>query len=216
LPEGVDTASHRGAPNLRPTLHVHARAAFDALPWPRTRRNPHGSGNLPPRLPTGNSNLSVRRRHSAHSSSIHVAPPRLGPPVPSELIQRHALTCGCHQDQRASGGHGIPSLLRPKLLPKSWVSTQRHRSGNCQQLAPLHGPNLLRQPSPIAPKFTRVHPRLIGAKKHVPLRPFEGRGCGEIGRHARLRIWCFGVGVRVPPPAPPSKPATRTLAHPRT
>lgn len=29
----------------------------------------------------------------------------------------------------------------------------------------------------------------------------EGRGCGEIGRHARLRIWCFGVGVRVPPPA---------------
>ena len=27
------------------------------------------------------------------------------------------------------------------------------------------------------------------------------RGSGGIGRHARLRIWCFGVRVQVSPPA---------------
>ena len=39
-------------------------------------------------------------------------------------------------------------------------------------------------------------------EKLATFAPLEVRGCGEIGRHARLRIWCFGVGVRVPPPAP--------------
>ncbi len=38
-------------------------------------------------------------------------------------------------------------------------------------------------------------------EKRPTFAALERRGCGEIGRHARLRIWCFGVGVRVPPPA---------------
>ena len=49
-----------------------------------------------------------------------------------------------------------------------------------------------------------LHPRNVRVDRREKPRTFaalEGRGCGEIGRHARLRIWCFGVGVRVPPPA---------------
>ena len=49
-----------------------------------------------------------------------------------------------------------------------------------------------------------LHPRNMRVDRREKPRTFaalEGRGCGEIGRHARLRIWCFGVGVRVPPPA---------------
>ena len=50
-----------------------------------------------------------------------------------------------------------------------------------------------------------LHPCNVRVDRREKPRTFaalEGRGCGEIGRHARLRIWCFGVGVRVPPPAP--------------
>ena len=51
-------------------------------------------------------------------------------------------------------------------------------------------------------------PQINGCVSGVDLREnpcifaaLEGSGCGEIGRHARFRIWCFGVWVRVPPPA---------------
>ena len=43
-------------------------------------------------------------------------------------------------------------------------------------------------------------------EKRPTFAALERRGCGEIGRHARLRIWCFGVGVRVPPPTHFPKP----------
>ena len=54
------------------------------------------------------------------------------------------------------------------------------------------------------PENEAIRIRTSGLDRREKPRTFaalEGRGCGEIGRHARLRIWCFGVGVRVPPPA---------------
>ena len=49
--------------------------------------------------------------------------------------------------------------------------------------------------------FHQRNVRVDRREKPCTFAALEGRGCGEIGRHARLRIWCFGVGVRVPPPA---------------
>ena len=46
-----------------------------------------------------------------------------------------------------------------------------------------------------------LHFYILNYRSHKTWMWFFTRGSGGIGRHARLRIWCFGVRVQVSPPA---------------
>ena len=54
-----------------------------------------------------------------------------------------------------------------------------------------------------APIYRDISEYCINTAPIVKCSSFNGvRGCGEIGIHARLRIWCFGVEVQVLSSAP--------------
>ena len=78
-----------------------------------------------------------------------------------------------------------PESTRPKPTPTSTTSQRKQ---------------MVRKGAE-SDRVDKRNTRLDLREKRPTFAALERRGCGEIGRHARLRIWCFGVGVRVPPPA---------------
>lgn len=93
-------------------------------------------------------------------------------------------------DAKACGGQ---RRGRPRPLESTWhIHTLTTPTS--------HGKQMVRE----AAECDRVDKRITRLdlrEKRPTFAALERRGCGEIGRHARFRIWCFGVWVRVPPPA---------------
>ena len=141
-----------------------------------------------------------------HSRCVVAKPTTLGDASP--LPTRH-LACGfrsAHPPQTTASPPHADGPKSPPIWNRTWTLGRRPRpqEATWPRPTPTSTTSQRKQIIRKAAESDRVDKRstwLDLREKRPTFAALERRGCGEIGRHARLRIWCFGVGVRVPPPA---------------